>query len=219
MPPLTRAVQLLLIVNVIVFSFVPWLIDQSNLTYWLGLWPLSVEGSKPHFWPWQLFTYGFLHGGTPQPGMNLAHIFFNMFALWMFGSVLERVWGGKRFLFYYFFCLAGAGLIQLLITTLALTDGGYPAVTVGASGAVFGVLLAFGVIFPNVKLTLLFFPVPIAAKYFVLLYGLLELVLGVANTQSMVAHFAHLGGMFFGLALILYWRTQPGWNAGYMRGP
>lgn len=218
MPPLTPAVRLLLLVNVVVFSFVPWVIDQAVLTHWFGLWPLAVEGSKPHFWPWQLVTYGFLHGGTAQQGMNLAHIFFNMFALWMFGSVLERVWGAGRFFFYYFFCMAGAGLIQLLVTTMALTEGGFPTATVGASGAVFGLLLAFGVIFPNVKLRLLFFPIPIAAKYFVLLYGLLELSLGVANTQSMIAHFAHLGGMFFGLVLILYWRAQPYWNAGYMRG-
>ncbi len=219
MPPLTRAVQTLLIVNLIVFSFAPWIIDLSVLTRWFALWPLAVEGSKPHFWVWQLLTYGFLHGGTSQPGMNLAHIFFNMFALWMFGSVLERVWGAKRFVFYYFFCMAGAGVIQLFVTTLALADGAHPTATVGASGAVFGLLLAFGVIFPNVKLRLLFFPVPIAAKYFVVLYGLLELFLGVANTQSMVAHFAHLGGMFFGLVLILYWRAQPYWNAGYMRKP
>ncbi|NNC65324.1 MAG: rhomboid family intramembrane serine protease, partial [Gammaproteobacteria bacterium] len=136
--------------------------------------------------------------------------------LWMFGPHLERLWGSPHFTVYYFFCLVGAGLVQLVVTTVELSGGGFAAPTIGASGAVFGLLLAFGMMFPNVKLMLIFFPVPIAAKYFVVLYGLLELTLGVTGTQSTVAHFAHLGGMLFGLVLILYWRGKLPWKPRYI---
>ncbi|MBT8144784.1 MAG: rhomboid family intramembrane serine protease [Gammaproteobacteria bacterium] len=187
---------------------------------WFALWPLPVDGLMANrgaqFYPWQLFTYGFLHGGSPWASLNLLHVFLNMFGLWMFGSNLEFIWGRLRFLLYYFVCLVGAGLIQLVITTIAVRDGGFPAPTVGASGAVFGLLLAIGVVFPNERLSIFFTPLSLRAKYWVVGYGLLELTLGVTSTQSMVAHFAHLGGMIFGFFLIWYWRSQPYWHNGYM---
>lgn len=175
----------------------------------------------------QLITYMFMHGG-------LSHLFFNMFALWMFGRVLEQVWGGQRFLFYYVFCGIGAGLIQEIVqwvfytTTLSgylNVDIGYAVipmseylnmmVTVGASGAVYGILLAFGMLFPNQPIYIFPLPVPIKAKYFVVGYALLELFLGFSNNaRDNVAHFAHLGGMVFGFFLILYWRRKSRNNNG-----
>lgn len=160
------------------------------LTYHLGLMPLQAG-----FMPWQIFTYMFLHG-------NLSHLFFNMFALWMFGRTLEVDLGSRRFLTYYLVCGAGAALIQLAIGLF------YPfAITVGASGAIFGILLAFGMIHPNVTIVLLIPPIPIKAKYFVILYGLLEIYLGWRNNPlDSVAHFAHVGGMLWGFLLLSYWR-------------
>ncbi len=164
---------------------------QTTTMAWgvLALWPLGHG-----FGPWQLVSYGFLHGG-------LAHLFFNMFALYMFGLPIERAWGTRRFLIFYFVCMVGAGLVQLLVT--ALTGAIYP--TIGASGAVFGLLLAYGMMFPNSTILLLIPPVPIKAKWFVIGYGLLTLFFGMTGTMAGVAHFAHLGGMLFGLALILIW--------------
>jgi membrane associated rhomboid family serine protease len=141
-------------------------------------------------------SYVFLHG-------NLNHIFFNMFGLWMFGRDLERMMGAKRFLIYYLTCVVGAGIVQL---TVAATQGGvYP--TVGASGGVFGLLLAFAMAFPNRMIVLLIPPIPMKAKYFVAIYGGLELYLGLSGRSPGVANFAHLGGMFFGFLLIQYWRN------------
>lgn len=208
MPPLSRYVGVLLALNAGVF-LLQLILGLKGISNLFGLWPLAVEGSRlalpgysgPHFWPWQLVTYGFLHGGN-------MHLLVNMFALWMFGSHIERLWGPVHFLVFYFFCLVGAGLVQLVVVSAQLAGGGIAYPTVGASGAVFGLLLAFGMMFPNVKLMLLFFPVPIKAKYFVVLYGLLELTLGVTRSNSGVAHFAHLGGMAFGIVLILYWRGK-----------
>jgi membrane associated rhomboid family serine protease len=131
-----------------------------------------------------------------------GHLFFNMFAVYMFGRVIEAHWGAKRFLIYYMVCGIGSGLIQLLVCHLT----GSLSPTVGASGAVFGILLAFGMMFPNVPLYLMFIPIPIKAKYFVVGYGLIELYMGFANRiGDNVAHFAHLGGMLFGVIMILYW--------------
>lgn len=165
----------------------------------LALWPLSGG----YFDPWQLISYSFLHGG-------FNHLFFNMFAVWMFGLSVERVWGSFRFAQYYFVCVLGAGLIQLLVQHLA----GNPSPTIGASGAVFGLLLAYGVMWPNNKLILLFFPVPIKAKWFVLIYGAAELMFGVTDAMPQVAHFAHLGGLLFGAGLLWRWGWRPGmtWN-------
>ena len=163
------------------------------LLYNFALWPAGSP--RPEFHVWQLLSYGFLHG-------NLNHIFFNMFGLWMFGRDLERMMGARRFLTYYLTCVIGAGIVQLLV---AGTQGGiYP--TIGASGGVFGILLAFAMAFPNRVIMLLFPPIPMKAKYFVLLYGLLELYLGLSGRAPGVANFAHLGGMLFGFMLIQYWR-------------
>jgi membrane associated rhomboid family serine protease len=156
----------------------------------LALWPLGVN-----FAPWQPVTYAFLHA-------NEIHLFFNMFALWMFGRQIEYVWGSQRFLIFYFVTVVGAAIAQLIVA--AVQGGIYP--TVGASGGVFGVLLAFGMLFPNQRVMLIFPPVILPAKYFVLIYGALELYFGVSGTSPGVAHFAHLGGMVFGWLLIVYWR-------------
>ncbi|MDX2418347.1 MAG: rhomboid family intramembrane serine protease [Xanthomonadales bacterium] len=172
----------------------------------MALWPVNSVNPQPwqlNFQPWQLISYGFLHGG-------FNHLFFNMFALWMFGLPIERMWGSRRFAEYYFICILGAGLIQLLVQYLS--GGNYP--TIGASGAVFGLLLAYGVTWPNNKLLLIFFPVPIKAKWFVLIYGAAELIFGVTGAMPQVAHYAHLGGLFFGAGLLWRWGWRPGmtWN-------
>ena len=171
----------------------------QNLSPQLALWPLH----SGYFQPWQLVSYAFLHGG-------FNHLFFNMFALWMFGLPVEKIWGSKRFVSYYLVCVLGAGLIQLLVQHLS--GDIYP--TIGASGAVFGLLLAYGVMWPNNKLILIFFPVPIKAKWFVLIYGGAELVFGVTGAMPQVAHYAHLGGLFFGAGLLWRWGWRPGmtWN-------
>src|SRR5699024_5154077 len=155
--------------------------------------------SVPAFHFWQLLSYGFLHA-------NLSHLFFNMFGLWMFGRAVEYIWGGQRLLLYYLVCVVGAGICQLL--TVSFISGGIPAPTIGASGGVFGILLAFGMMFPNARVMLLIPPIPMTAKWLVVGYGALELFLGFSGWQPGVAHFAHLGGMAFGFALIMYWRQQ-----------
>ena len=141
------------------------------------------------FRPWQLVTYMFLHA-------DFYHIFFNLFALWIFGQALEQLWGTKRFLMYYFITGIGAGIIQLFVS-----DGS----TIGASGAVYGILLGFGMMYPNRRIMLLFPPIPIKAKYFVGFYGALELFNGLTRADSGVAHFAHLGGLLVGFILIKLW--------------
>jgi membrane associated rhomboid family serine protease len=156
-----------------------------------ALWPLS-----PLFAPYQVVTYAFLHG-------SFAHIFFNMFALFMFGPQLEYLWGSKRFTLFYFVCVLSAGLTQLAVTSAM--GSMYP--TVGASGGIFGILLAFALFFPQQRIAI-YGIIPMPAWLFVLLYGILELVLGVTNTRAGVAHFAHLGGMLGGALLILYWRSR-----------
>ena len=186
----------------------------------------------PDFHVWQLVTYMFMHGG-------FQHLFFNMFSLFIFGRILEQVWGSKRFLFYYLSTGLGAGLIQEITWMLTATSGfalvdgnGIEAmrgaeaisyalshgidvgayynsmVTIGASGAVFGILLAFGMMFPNAPMYLMFIPIPIKAKYLVIGYGALELMFGVAGIQQGVAHFAHLGGMLVGFLILLYWKKK-----------
>jgi membrane associated rhomboid family serine protease len=171
------------------------------------------------FYIYQLITYMFTH-------VKFDHLFFNMFALFMFGSVLERAWGPKRYLIYYLVTGIGAGLIQLLVMYLKVRSfiGSLDFIpnpqdlvnlynslppTIGASGAVFGLLLAFGMLFPNAPLFIMFIPVPVKAKYMVVGYGLLEFFFGVANRAGdNVAHFAHLGGMLFGIFMILYWKKK-----------
>lgn len=161
----------------------------------LALWPLE----SGMFVPWQLATYALLHG-------SFNHMFFNMFAVWMFGTPLERAWGSKRYALFFTVCVVGAAVAQL---TVQLFEGGiYP--TIGASGGVFGLLLAFGVMWPDNRIFLLFFPVPIKAKWFVLIYGGIELIFGITNAMPQIAHFAHLGGLLFGAGLLWRWGWRPG---------
>jgi len=160
----------------------------------LALWPL--ESPYGDFFPWQLATYGFLHG-------DMMHILFNMFMLWMFGRELELMMGSRRFLIYFMTGVVGAGIVQLIVA--AWQGGGYP--TVGASGGVFALLLAFGMAFPNRMIMLIFPPIPMKAKYMVILFGFFELYLGVSGGAPGVANFAHLGGMLFGFILLYYWRN------------
>lgn len=255
---ITPAVKILIIINVVLY-FLTMFVQQrfhTDLAQMLGLHlPQSI------FWrPWQYISHMFMHG-------SFSHLFFNMFALFMFGRVLESVWGTKRFLIFYFVCGLGAGalnsaigwfeinqlknqfdafqntpepglLAEFIRDQLAhpsawvweIIDGWtnnpdsadyiqagkqlfnkvidlkVNTTMIGASGAIFGILLAFGMLFPNTELFLMFIPIPIKAKYFVLGYGLLELFLGLQNSASdNVAHFAHLGGMLFGFILIKYW--------------
>lgn len=167
---------------------------------------------SPLFHSYQVFTYMFLHGGV-------SHLFFNMFALWMFGRQLEIELGSQRFLTYYLVCGIGAALLQLGVgyaeyAHAVAANGirssmyllGIP--TVGASGAVYGLLLAFGVLHPNNIIMLIFPPIALKAKWFVVIYGLLELFFGISGYQAGVAHFAHLGGMLWGLALLYWWRKR-----------
>ncbi len=185
-----NVIFVLLVANGIVFALQQ--LSPRFLIINFGLWPAGVSGSP--FMPWQLITYGFLHG-------NLTHIMFNMFGLWMFGRELERMMGQKRFLTYYATCVIGAGLVQLIV---AGSQGGlYP--TIGASGGVFGILLAYGMAFPNRMVMLMFPPIPMKAKYMVILFGIMELYLGVSGSAPGVANFAHLGGMLFGFFLLRYW--------------
>lgn len=229
-PPITK--------NIIIINSIIWIatitlpkIAGIDLVKYLGL----------HYWaatdfnPAQLVTSMFMHDPS-----SIAHLFFNMFSLWIFGKVLENVWGSKRFLFYYISTGIGAALIQELVWMLTWESGfmlsnsltgdvvmqgseavdyalrhgidvqGYlnMLVTIGASGAVFGILLAFGMMFPNLEMYIMFIPIPIKAKFIVIGYGVLELIFGVSGIQSSVAHFAHLGGMLFGLLIILYWRKK-----------
>ena len=206
LPPVVKN---LLIINVLFF-----LADVSlktrgiDLTRWLGLHYVTAQD----FYPWQFITYMFMHG-------NFSHLFFNMFALWMFGYALENYWGSKRFLVYYLITGIGAALIQTGVLGLEIRSSiqGMPdfaaqhyidqIVTVGASGGVFGILLAFGMCFPNVPIFLYFFFF-FKAKWFVIIYGAIELFAGIGGNADGVAHFAHLGGMLFGLLLILYWKKH-----------
>ena len=226
-PPVTK--------HLLIINFLLWLatiVLQRTAAFdiqdWLGLhyWRASDFNAV------QLVTYMFMHDSS-----GIAHVFFNMFSLWMFGSLLERVLGAKRYLFYYITCGLGAALVQELVwqftwqdilaasvtgPVASVTDiikainEGHAAftmdnfynsmVTIGASGAVFGILLAFGMLFPNMPMYIIPFPFPIKAKWMVLGYGVIELFFGVTGEMSGVAHFAHLGGMIAGILLILYWR-------------
>ena len=220
LPTVTRN---LLIINVLVFIFT--LVIPSATSY-LGLHFVLAD----NFRIWQLLTYMFVHGG-------FTHIFFNMFALWMFGRVMENVWGPRKFLYYYLVCGIGAGIMQELAQlgtyyfeglyaydhvntgTAIITTGEYLNLwnTVGASGAVYGILLAFGMTFPNERIFIFPIPVPIKAKWFVIGYAALELFSSVSSSMDGIAHLAHLGGMLFGLLLILYWRRHRGSDARFSR--
>lgn len=234
-PPVTR--------NIILINVIIWVAEIVSAKF--GTVIINVLGlhffGNPKFNPAQLITYMFVHDQY-----SFMHIFFNMFSLWMFGRLIEQVWGSRRFFIFYMVCGIGAALVQEgvwaltwqhdFISVLApqngytfdamkaiVTEGiasGDPnimslvgrytssMVTVGASGAVFGILLAFAFIFPNLPLYLFFIPIPIKAKYMVAGYAVIEFFLGVSGYVSTVAHFAHLGGMLFGLALLLWWRKK-----------
>ena len=225
----------LVAMNILMFvaSFVASEKFGVDLKDYLGLHFFMSENFMPH----QLFTYMFMHG-------SLSHIFFNMYALFMFGRTLEYVWGAKRFLFYYLLAGVGAALVQEAVGAMrffsmaatlapgdvsAVVNEGYAALqqgmnfinpslaelnivlnstTVGASGAVYAILLGFGMLFPNDRLYIFPLPVPIKAKYFVIGYALIELYMGTAGSPDGVAHFAHLGGMLFGFILIVVWRKK-----------
>jgi membrane associated rhomboid family serine protease len=227
---MSPAVKNILILNVI-FFFAQWALPQFMPS--LMLFPFGSE----NFEPWQLATHFFMHGG-------IGHLFFNMFALVIFGSNLERVWGPKRFLIYYIACAFGAALIHMLVNYLRIqgieaqlssaeinqvynegfdllnTGYNYQGIggelnsllntpMLGASGAVFGLLAAFGYLFPNTELMLLFPPIPIKAKFFVIGYAALELYLGFSNNPTdNVAHFAHLGGALVGIIIVLIWQRN-----------
>lgn len=191
MPPLPPVTQALLLINTGLFCL------QFLLGFWMerlfALWPLGSG-----FLPWQVASYAFLHG-------SIGHLFFNMLGLWMFGSELEQIWGRKRFIHFYAASLLAAAGTQLLIAPLL----GSQAPVLGASGALFGLLLAYGMLFPNRTIMPLFPPIPMKAKVFVAIFGGLELLLGVTGTREGIAHFAHLGGMLGGWLMIRYWRGQP----------
>jgi len=223
LPPVIKN---LIIINVL-FFLATWSFESAlhiNLEDILGMhYPASSK-----FYPFQFVTYMFMHGG-------FSHIFFNMFALWMFGNVLENLWGSKRFLIYYMVTGIGAAIIQVLVTWYQIStaqnellkvmslDSVNPQLVdnihnfilmkmdtpvIGASGAVFGLLLAFGMLFPN-SLIYVYFAIPVKAKWFVIIYGLIEIYSGWANRSGdNVAHFAHLGGMIFGYFLIIYWKRK-----------
>ena len=198
----------LLIANVVVYLAME-LIPEKMMSFPLYNIDLSYTEQTLFKW-WQPITYMFMHGG-------FSHLFFNMFSLWMFGRSLEWELGAKRFLIYYFVCGIGAAIVQLGVAQidLASTELWSPAwiaymqtPTVGASGAIFGLLLAFGMIYPNAVITMIFPPISMKAKWFVMIYGILELLLGVSGRMDNVAHFAHLGGMFWGWLLLLWWQRR-----------
>ena len=200
---LPRVTKALLIANIVGFVL-QWLLGDGRLLAFM-LWPLGGDvydpaGMAPSFMPWQLLSYAFLHGG-------FAHIAFNMLALVMFGAPLEYTWGQKRYLAYYMVCMVGAGLCQLAVGAwmMAQGSGGYP--TIGASGAIFGLLLAYGMLFPNQRVMLLIPPIPMKAKWFVIIYGVIELFLGWRGVGN-VAHFAHVGGMLWGFLLLHWWKQR-----------
>lgn len=194
MPPVTQA---LLFANVAVFA-ATFLLKINLLPF--ALWPLGDPGRGLPFLPWQLITYSFLHA-------SVAHLLVNMLALVMFGSAIEQYLGSRRYLYYYAACVFSGALTHLFVSALM---GAPPVPTVGASGGVFGLLLAFGMFFPRRQVMLLFPPIPMEARVLVVLYGGIELLLGVTGRLPGVAHFAHLGGMLGGLLMILYLRRARG---------
>lgn len=206
----------LVIRNIIIINIVMLLLSTIKESFMIENFALFYPQS-PFFKPWQILTHIFMHGG-------FGHLLFNMYALWMFGAVLEQIWGPKRFLIYYLVTGLGAAAIHMGVQWLeasswlnAIEDGSMAAYTkyqqllgtptVGASGAVYGVLLAYGMLFPDNRLFLMFTPFSLKAKYMVLIFFGLELFLGLIGGGN-VAHFAHLGGMIFGFFLVRYWKKQ-----------
>ncbi|HSB48866.1 MAG TPA: rhomboid family intramembrane serine protease [Burkholderiales bacterium] len=197
-PPVTRA---LLAANIAVYLAQGF--AGESLVVWFALWPFGSPAftgpeTPAGFLPWQLVTYSFLHG-------NALHLLVNMLGLYMFGSEVERVLGDRRMVIFYLVSVLTAALAQLIMSALA---SGPPYPTVGASGGVFGLLLAYGMFFPHRMVMLIFPPIPMPARVFVIFYAALELYLGVTGTQAGVAHFAHLGGMLGGFVMLRRWRRR-----------
>ncbi len=196
---ITPIVKHFIIINVIMFALT--LLAENFMMEKFALFYFN----SPFFKPYQLISHIFMHGG-------FMHILFNMYSLYIFGSVLESVWGGKKFFIYYMVTGIGAALFHLFITYLRIESGvldPYLAALipmVGASGAIYGLLLAYGVLFPNNVLTLFFPPVSLKAKYMVFVFGGLEFLLGLGGSGDGVAHFAHLGGMLFGFVILMIWK-------------
>ena len=210
-PPVTR--------NIIIINFLIWIISELSPDFMYEKFALFYPKSQYFHW-WQFVTHMFMHGG-------FWHVFFNMFTLYMFGSVLERVWGPKKYLLFYFVTGLGAAALHTgvewmqclhwehIVNTGAAADAiaanrSIQALcmtpTVGASGAIYGLLLGYAMLFPDSRMTLLFPPITLKAKWFVLIFAVVELLTGVTGVGGGIAHFAHLGGMLFGLILILWWK-------------
>lgn len=211
MPPLKGIVRDLIIINSILFfaasSVFPSLPDTSAFTHWLIHMKTNMAIFYPasdYFHPYQIITHMFMHS-------TFSHLFFNMFGLYMFGSVLESYWGGKKFMTYYFICGLGAIGLHMLVWYFELQGASqaeisqiYRIPVLGASGAIYGLLAAYGMKFPNSTIMLIFPPIPMKAKYFVLIFAGLELFLGLTGRQPGIAHFAHIGGALIGFLLIRF---------------
>jgi len=203
--------------NIIIINVLVMIMITLNEGFMIEHFALFYPAS-PFFKPWQFITHMFMHGG-------FWHIFFNMYTLWIFGSVLERIWGWKKFLVFYFVTGLGAALlhtgvqfIEAQVYMSQIADGSLAAQTalhqlkliptVGASGAIYGVLIGFAMLYPDAMLTLIFPPVSLKAKWFVIIFAVIELFTGVFGIGGGIAHFAHLGGMLFGWMLIMYWKKK-----------
>ena len=186
-----KAVKHIIIINILMLVLT--YLNNPLMSKWFALNPITF------LWkPWQLVTYMFMHGG-------LGHLFFNMYTLFIFGSVLENVWGTKKFLTFYFVTGIGAALVNIGVQYLT----GSFALTVGASGAIYGILMGYAMLYPDSMLTLIFPPVSMKAKWFVLIFAGIELLLGISNNPAdNVAHFAHLGGLVFAFLLIMFWKKK-----------
>lgn len=192
-----QAVKSIIIINVLV-AIMSYL-NEGLMAKWFALNPIEFI-----YRPWQLVTYMFMHGG-------FFHLFFNMYTLFIFGGVLERVWGTRKFLFYYLVTGVGAALVH--IGTQWLT--GDFALTVGASGAIYGLLLGYAMLYPDSVMMLMFPPIRMKAKWFVLIFAGIELLLGITGSQVTVAHFAHLGGLLVGLVIMFYWKKKGKLYSGF----
>ena len=195
---LPTATKNILIINVFVLIFTK--LSPAFMNSWFALY----YPTSPHFHIWQPFTYMFMHGG-------FLHLFLNMFALVMFGSMLENQWGTRKFLLYYFVTGLGAAAVHLGVEWVRLASGAAPYIinipTVGASGAIYGLLLGYAMLFPDSRLTLIFPPITLSAKWWVIVWFVIELLSGISGGGG-IAHFAHLGGMIFGFILIKYWKSK-----------
>lgn len=212
LPPMTRN---LLWIMAIVFLLQQFMGDALvHFMLWpFGSYPLGIGSDglpvTVGFQPWQLVSYGFMHG-------SFTHILFNGIALFQFGSRLEAFWGSKKYLTFFMVCVVGAGLCQLAFMAWMPENA---APTLGASGGVYGLLMAYAMIFPKERVMLLIPPIPMSARTLVIVFGALSLFMGVTGTVSGIAHFAHLGGMLFGWLLIRYWQGKPPFKAKQRRGP